>query len=224
MIRILAVDDDLHMLKFVAGELRQNGYEVIEAESGEQALQQLDNRPVDLAVVDVMMPGIDGFELTERLRNDYNIPVILLTARHHIEDKERGFLAGSDDYLVKPFESKELLFRVKAILRRYDHPENNTLTAGSLTIDLKSYELRSPNGLLFIPLKEFELLALLASKPRQVFTRDAIIESVWGLDFQGDEQTINVHIKRLRTRLEPFAPDVKIITVRGVGYKLEADS
>lgn len=221
MIRILAVDDDIHMLDFVAAELRQEGYEVVEATSGEQALLRLESETMDLAVVDVMMPGIDGFELTKMMRTDYDLPVILLTARHHIEDKERGFLAGSDDYLVKPFESKELLYRVKAILRRYNHPDDDLFTIGSLTIDLKSYEVRSANGILFIPLKEFELLALLASKPRQVLSRDLIIESVWGIDFQGNEQTINVHIKRLRQRLERFAPDVRIVTVRGVGYKLE---
>lgn len=221
MIRILAVDDDVHMLGFVAEELRQEGYEVVEATSGEQALQRLESGTVDLAVVDVMMPGIDGFELTKILRTDYALPVILLTARHHIEDKERGFLAGSDDYLVKPFESKELLFRVKAILRRYDHPDDDLLALGSLRIDLKSYEVKSTNGILLIPLKEFELLALLASRPKQVLSRDLIIENIWGIDFQGDEQTINVHIKRLRQRLERFAPDVKIITVRGVGYKIE---
>ncbi|MEK6268570.1 MAG: response regulator transcription factor, partial [Planococcus sp. (in: firmicutes)] len=135
--------------------------------------------------------------------------------------KERGFLAGSDDYLVKPFEAKELLYRVKAILRRYDHPEDDLIVVGSLSIDLKSYEVKSTNGILFIPLKEFELLALMASKPGQVWSRDSIIENVWGIDFQGDEQTINVHVKRLRQRLERFAPDVKIVTVRGVGYKLE---
>ena len=223
MIRILAVDDDLHMLNFVSAELRQIGYEVIEADSGEQALSCLKSTSVDLAVVDVMMPGIDGFELTQILRKDYDLPVILLTARHHIEDKERGFLAGSDDYLVKPFESKELLYRVKAILRRYEHPAEDTLTIGSLTIDFKSYEVRSDQGILLIPLKEFELLTLLASKPRQVLSRDLIIERVWGIDFQGDEQTINVHIKRLRQRLERFAPDVQIVTVRGVGYKLEVN-
>ncbi|WP_203339625.1 response regulator transcription factor [Planococcus beijingensis] len=223
MIRILAVDDDLHMLNFVSAELRQIGYEVIEADSGEQALSCLKSTSVDLAVVDVMMPGIDGFELTQILRKDFDLPVILLTARHHIEDKERGFLAGSDDYLVKPFESKELLYRVKAILRRYEHPAEDTLTIGSLTIDFKSYEVRSDQGILLIPLKEFELLTLLASKPRQVLSRDLIIERVWGIDFQGDEQTINVHIKRLRQRLERFAPDVQIVTVRGVGYKLEVN-
>lgn len=221
MIRILAVDDDLHMLNFVAAELRQSGYEVIEAESGAKALECLNTKTVDLAIVDVMMPGIDGFELTKILRKDYDLPVILLTARHHIEDKERGFSAGSDDYLVKPFESKELLYRVKAVLRRYDHPAEDTLTLGSLTIDFKSYEVRSNQGILLIPLKEFELLTLLASKPRQVLSRDLIIERIWGIDFQGDEQTINVHIKRLRQRLERFAPDIQIVTVRGVGYKLE---
>lgn len=223
MIRILAVDDDLHMLNFVSAELRQIGYEVIEADSGEQALSCLKSTSVDLAVVDVMMPGIDGFELTQILRKDYNLPVILLTARHHIEDKERGFLAGSDDYLVKPFEAKELLYRVKAILRRYDHPAEDVLIVGSLTIDFKSYEVRSDQGILLIPLKEFELLTLLASKPRQVLSRDLIIERIWGIDFQGDEQTVNVHIKRLRRRLERFAPDVQIVTVRGVGYKLEVN-
>lgn len=224
MIRILAVDDDIHMLNFVSAELRQNGYEVIEAASGEQALMCLNSKAVDLAVVDVMMPGIDGFELTQILRKDYDLPVILLTARHHIEDKERGFLAGSDDYLVKPFESKELLYRVKAILRRYDHPADDVLTIGSLTIDFKSYEVRSSQGILLIPLKEFELLKLLASKSRQVLSRDLMIERIWGIDFQGDEQTVNVHIKRLRQRLERFAPDVQIITVRGVGYKLEVNT
>lgn len=223
MIRILAVDDDIHMLNFVAAELRQEGYEVVEAASGEQALLYLESAATDLAIVDVMMPGIDGFELTKILRTDYNLPVILLTARHHIEDKERGFLAGSDDYLVKPFESKELLYRVKAILRRYDHPEDDLLAVGSLTIDFKSYEVRSAQGILLIPLKEFELLAFLASKPRQVLSRDLIIERIWGIDFQGNEQTVNVHIKRLRKRLESFAPDIQIMTVRGVGYKLEVN-
>lgn len=224
MIRILAVDDDIHMLNFVSAELRQNGYEVIEAASGEQALVCVNAKSVDIAIVDVMMPGINGFELTKILRKDFDLPVILLTARHHIEDKERGFLAGSDDYLVKPFEAKELLYRVKAILRRYNYPENDTLTIGSLTIDIKSYELRSDQGILLIPLKEFELLTFLASRARQVLSRDLIIEHIWGIDFQGNDQTVNVHIKRLRQRLERFAPDVRIITVRGVGYKLEVNT
>lgn len=221
MIRILTVDDDVHMLNFVGTELREAGYEVVEATSGEQALLRLESESVNLAVVDVMMPGMNGFELTKTLRTNYELPVILLTARHHIEDKERGFLAGSDDYLVKPFESKELLYRVKAILRRYHYPEDYLLTIGSMTIDLKSYEARTSNETLLIPLKEFELLSLLASNPKQVLSRERIIEHIWGIDFQGDEQTVKVHIKRIRSRLERFAPDVQIITVRGVGYKIE---
>lgn len=221
MIRILAVDDDLNMLHYVASELRLTGYQVIEATSGEQAFDLLNIKSVDIAIVDVMMPGIDGFELTKTLRSSFGIPVILLTARHHIEDKEKGFLAGSDDYLVKPFDAKELLFRVKAVLRRYDQTADSELRVGSLTIDFKSYELRSPNGKLILPLKEFEILSILLSRKEQVVTRETIIERVWGIDFSGDERTITVHIKRIRERLERFAPDLKIVTVRGVGYRIE---
>lgn len=221
MIRILAVDDDLNMLHYVASELRLTGYQVIEATSGEQALDLLNIKSVDIAIVDVMMPGIDGFELTKTLRSSFGIPVILLTARHHIEDKEKGFLAGSDDYLVKPFDAKELLFRVKAVLRRYDQTADSELRVGSLTIDFKSYELRSPKGKLILPLKEFEILSILLSRKEQVVTRETIIERVWGIDFSGDERTITVHIKRIRERLERFAPDLKIVTVRGVGYRIE---
>ncbi|TDL32826.1 response regulator transcription factor [Jeotgalibacillus sp. S-D1] len=221
MIRILAVDDDRRMVDFVAGELRQAGYEVVKAHNGDEALALLATETVDLAVVDVMMPGMDGFSLTRILREEHGVSVILLTARHHIEDKERGFSAGSDDYLVKPFEAKELLFRVKAVLRRYDRSMEEPLSLGTLHIDRRSYEIRSENGTMLIPLKEFELLSLFAANPQQVLSRDQIIERIWGLDFTGDEQTVNVHIKRLRGRLMEFAPDVKIVTVRGVGYKIE---
>ncbi|KIL42795.1 two-component response regulator colocalized with HrtAB transporter [Jeotgalibacillus alimentarius] len=218
MIHILAVDDDARMLDFTGRELREAGYQTILASSGDEALRRLEAERVDLAVVDVMMPGIDGFELTKMIREMYGIPVILLTARHHIEDKERGFSAGSDDYIVKPFEAKELLFRVKAVLRRV-HGSDETLTAGDLVIDRRSYEIRIGGKKLIIPLKEFELLTLLAAHPGQAFSRDQIIERVWGFDYEGDEQTVNVHIKRLRSRLQHS--EVEIVTVRGIGYKLE---
>ncbi|MBM7579700.1 response regulator transcription factor [Jeotgalibacillus terrae] len=218
MIHILAVDDDQRMLDFTGRELREAGYFTVLASNGEDALKRLENERVDLAVVDVMMPGIDGFELTKMIREMYGIPVILLTARHHIEDKERGFSAGSDDYIVKPFEAKELLFRVKAVLRRV-HGSDDTLTAGDLVIDRRSYDIRIDGKKLIIPLKEFELLSLLAAQPGQAFTRDQIIERVWGFDYEGDEQTVNVHIKRLRSRLQHS--EVEIVTVRSVGYKLE---
>ena len=175
----------------------------------------------DLAVVDVMMPGMDGFELTKTLSQDYDIPVLLLTAKGELEDKERGFLAGSDDYVVKPFEPKELLFRIAAILRRLDKTNQVTMQVGKLTIDRRSFEVMIGENTLILPLKEFELLALLASRPNQVFTRGVIMEQVWGYDYNGDEQTLNTHVKRVRERLHRYDTGAEITTVRGVGYKLE---
>ncbi|PJO45321.1 DNA-binding response regulator, partial [Lysinibacillus xylanilyticus] len=201
--------------------LAREGYQVIQAENGQQALKLLEGNLPDLAVVDVMMPGMDGYTLTETLSQDYDIPVLLLTAKGELEDKERGFLAGSDDYVVKPFEPKELLFRIAAILRRLDKKNQVTIKVGRLVIDRRSFEVVIGEDTLVLPLKEFELLALLASRPNQVFTRSFIMEQVWGYDYDGDEQTLNTHVKRIRERLHRYEPGVEITTVRGVGYKLE---
>ena len=219
--KILVVDDDVHILQLVNIYLTREGYQVMQAENGEQALRLLEGNLPDLAVVDVMMPGMDGFALTETLSQDYDIPVLLLTAKGELEDKERGFLAGSDDYVVKPFEPKELLFRIAAILRRLDKINQVTMQAGKLTIDRRSFEVMIGENTLILPLKEFELLALLASRPNQVFTRGVIMEQVWGYDYDGDEQTLNTHVKRVRERLNRYDTGVEITTVRGVGYKLE---
>ncbi|GLC90196.1 response regulator transcription factor [Lysinibacillus piscis] len=219
--KILVVDDDIHILKLVNIYLTKEGYQVLQAENGEQALQLLEGHTPDLAVVDVMMPGIDGYTLTEILSQDYKLPVILLTAKGELEDKERGFLAGSDDYIVKPFEPKELLFRIAAILRRLDKKNQVTLQVGRLVIDRLSFEVIIGQDTLLLPLKEFELLALLASRSNQVFTRGMIMEQIWGYDYEGDEQTLNTHIKRLRERLQSYETGAEITTVRGVGYKLE---
>ncbi|MEO2076676.1 MAG: response regulator transcription factor [Bacillus sp. (in: firmicutes)] len=222
MRKILVVDDDRHILDLVSIHLTQAGYQVLKAENGIQALGILESELPDLAIVDVMMPGIDGIELTKTIRNDHvDIPVLLLTAKRELEDKEKGFLAGSDDYIVKPFEPKELLFRITAILRRYDKPADTKLQVGSLTINRKRFEVTAGTSTLLLPLKEFELLSLLASKPNQVYERAAIMEKIWGYDYEGDEQTLNTHIKRIRERLSKIASDVEITTVRGVGYKLE---
>lgn len=221
MIKILIVDDDVHILQLVNIYLQREGYEVIQAENGQQALDLLKGELPDLAVVDVMMPGMDGFALTEILSKDYDIPVLLLTAKGELEDKERGFLAGSDDYVVKPFEPKELLFRIAAILRRLDKTNQITMQVGKLVIDRRSFEVMIDKETLILPLKEFELLALLASRPNQVFTRSIIMEQVWGYDYEGDEQTLNTHVKRVRERLNRLQTGVEITTVRGVGYKLE---
>lgn len=217
MMKILVVDDDANILELVTIHLSQEGYEVIKAANGLEALEKIDEQFPDLAVVDVMMPKMDGYELTRRLREIGDIPVLLLTAKGELEDKEIGFLAGSDDYVVKPFEPKELLFRINAILRRYDKAVDVMIQVGPLKINRQSYEVSIGKKVLLLPLKEFELLSVLASKPNQVFERNFLIERVWGFDYQGDEQTLNVHIKRLRDKLE----GIKIATVRGVGYKLE---
>ncbi|MFD1206094.1 response regulator transcription factor [Sporosarcina contaminans] len=219
--KILLVDDDPNILELVNIHLSQAGYEVIKATNGLEALAFLDEELPDLAVVDVMMPKMDGYTLTKRLRAEADIPVLLLTAKGELEDKEKGFLAGSDDYVVKPFEPKELLFRINAILRRYDKAVDTIIEVGPMKINRQSYEVSIGKKVLLPPLKEFELLSLLSSKPNHVFERDFLIERVWGYDYEGDEQTLNVHIKRLRDKLPE---EVKIVTVRGVGYKLEVDA
>ncbi|MHC0038359.1 response regulator transcription factor [Pseudoneobacillus sp. C159] len=223
MTNILIVDDDLNILKLVEIHLSQQGYHVFPAKNGMEALEILKRETCGLAVVDVMMPYMDGYQLTKEIRKLYEIPVILLTARSQIEDKELGFQAGTDDYLVKPFEPKELSYRIKALLRRYDHHEDEfILRVGQTTINKKSYEVQIGKRTYLLPLKEFELLSYLIANPKQVFTREHLIEQIWGLDYQGDERTVDVHIKRLRERFSELTDDFQIKTVRGVGYLLEA--
>lgn len=221
MMKILVVDDDPNILELVSINLTQAGYTVSKAHDGFEALELMDSDLPDLAIVDVMMPGMDGYTLTKKLREAAEIPVLLLTAKGELEDKEKGFLAGSDDYVVKPFEPKELLYRVNAILRRYDKAVDVFIQAGPMKINRQSYEVSVGKKVLLLPLKEFELLSVLASRPNHVFMREILIERVWGYDYEGDEQTLNVHIKRLRDKLEKMPQSVLISTVRGVGYKLE---
>ncbi len=224
MLTILAVDDDPNIVELVRITLSAAGYSVVKARNGKEALEKIGEQVPDLAVVDVMMPEMDGYTLTKKLRSDWDIPVLLLTAKGELEDKEKGFLAGSDDYLVKPFEPKELLFRIRAILRRYEKAVDVFIEAGPLSINRQTYEVSIGKKVLLLPLKEFELLSVLASRTNQVFTRETLLERVWGYDYQGDEQTLNVHIKRLRDKLEGLPEQIKIVTVRGVGYKLETST
>ncbi|WOV84454.1 response regulator transcription factor [Sporosarcina jeotgali] len=221
MLTILAVDDDPNILELVRITLSAASYRVMKAKNGREALELMEKEVPDLAVVDVMMPEMDGYALTKKLRSEWDIPVLLLTAKGELEDKEKGFLAGSDDYLVKPFEPKELLFRIRAILRRYDKAVDVFIQAGPLSINRQTYEVSIGNKVLLLPLKEFELLSVLASRANQVFTREVLLDRVWGFDYEGDEQTLNVHIKRLRDKLEGLPEQVSIVTVRGVGYKLD---
>ncbi|MCT1901388.1 response regulator transcription factor [Oceanobacillus sojae] len=221
---ILIVDDDTHILQLVRIQLEKEGFLVSEAKDGTEALAILKKAHCDLAVVDVMMPFMDGFQLTKEIRKQYDIPIIILTAKGQIEDKEEGFLAGTDDYLVKPFEPRELIFRVQALLRRYQQENNtDTIQFGDTEINLNNYEVKLGDKTLLLPLKEFELLALLATYPQHVFSRTQLIEKIWGMDYEGDERTVDVHIKRLRQRFSSLTSSFSIKTVRGVGYCLEPE-
>lgn len=219
--KILVVDDDVYIQQLVSIHLGREGYQVYRANHAEEALDILEVKAVDLAIVDVMMPGMDGFELTKILSTDYDLPVILLTAKGQIGDKEQGFLAGSDDYIVKPFEVKELLFRVAVVLRRVERAMETVIKVGNLTIDRKNFELIINQDTVLPPLKEFELLSLLASRANKIIPRTFLVEQVWGVDYEGGEQTLNTHINRIRDRLKKYDATVEIHTVRGIGYKLE---
>ncbi|GGF93688.1 DNA-binding response regulator [Paenibacillus aceti] len=221
LINILIADDDRHICELVSYHLQNEGYHVIEAADGNEASELIFSRHIDLAIVDVMMPGKDGFQLCEEIRRYYDFPVILLTAKDQLADKERGFSVGTDDYLTKPFEPQELLFRIKALLRRYQLVNAESIKLGDTIINRKGYEVLCKGKQLMLPLKEFELLFQLASFPGRIFTREELIELIWGIDFNGDDRTVDVHIKRLRDRFKDNH-DIVFTTVRGVGYKLEA--
>src|SRR5699024_8170428 len=178
---------------------------------------------VALGVVDVVLADMVGCTFTKVI-GQMDIPVVLLAAKGVLANNEKGFLAGSADYLVKPFEPLVFLFGIQVILRRFVKSVDPLLTIGSLTINQRSYEVTAGNKTLLFPLKEFELLSVLASRTNHVFTREFLIDRVWGMDYEGDDQTLNVHIKRLREKLRTIAPDIKITTIRGVGYKLEVSS
>lgn len=219
---ILVVDDDNEILQLVTIHLTREGYHVVQARNGQDALDILENTEVSLAIVDVMMPGMDGFSLTKILTKELDIPVILLTAKGQLSDKEQGFKSGSEDYLVKPFEPKELLFRVAVVLRRYGRAADSVLKVGNMKINRNDYEVVINDETILFPLKEFELLTMLAARVNKVTSRADLIEQAWGEDDQGHEMTLNTHMNRIRERLKRYKASIEIHTVRGVGYKLEA--
>ena len=221
MIKCLIVDDDPKLLHYLSKHLEADHIKTVTHSSGEQALKYLNHHLVDIAVVDIMMTGMDGFELCHMIKEVYDLPVIMLTARDALSDKERAFISGTDDYLTKPFEVKELIYRIKAVLRRYHIHADETLTIGNLTLHQAYMEVVVNGKTMTLPNKEFQLLFLLASNEKQIFSRTHLIEKIWGYDYEGDERTIDVHIKRLRQRLQQLDSDVTIKTVRGQGYKVE---
>ncbi|WP_188066843.1 response regulator transcription factor [Brevibacillus brevis] len=218
---ILIADDDPHVRELLRFYLAKEGYHVLTCVDGNEASQLLEQESVQLAIVDVMMPGKNGWELCQEIREFYDLPVIMLTAKGEVRDKEKGFLAGTDDYLTKPFEPTELLYRIKALLRRYQMVSKQIIVMNDTVIDRISHVVKVKEELIHLPLKEFELLAQLASFPDRIFTRDQLLELVWGGDTESDSRTIDVHIKRLREKFTEKTNDFVISTVRGLGYKLE---
>lgn len=224
MIKILIVDDDPHIRELIKLFLSNEGFSLYEAADGCEALKLLESVKVDLVIMDVMMPNMDGWELCRELREHYDIPLLMLTAKGETSQKVKGFELGTDDYLVKPFEPLELVVRVKALLRRYQINISQTVQVGKMLLNRKTYEVVMDGRSMVLPLKEFELLFKLASYPGKTFSRDQLIEEIWGYDFMGDERTVDVHIKRLRERFPEEESLFRIRTVRGLGYRLEDDS
>jgi len=224
MSKILVVDDDAHIRELIRVFLRNDGFEVIEAVDGLDALSRIDSVKADLAVIDVMMPNMDGWELCQELKATFNIPVLMLTAKGETSQKLKGFQLGTDDYLVKPFEPLELVARVKALLKRYRIESSQTIQIGELAMDRKTFEATINGESFTLPLKEFELLFKLASYPGRTFSREQLIEDIWGYDFHGNDRTLDVHINRLRERFPEKKLSFKITTIRGLGYRLEVTS
>ncbi|QRG70330.1 response regulator transcription factor [Brevibacillus choshinensis] len=220
-IPILIADDDPHLRELLRYYLTREGYEVRDAPDGQIASDILEQEQIYLAVVDVMMPGKNGWELCREIRENFDIPVILLTAKGEVKDKEKGFLAGTDDYLTKPFEPQELLYRIKALLRRYQMVNKKVIVFNRTVIDRISHVVKVGEESVHLPLKEFELLVQLASFPDRTFTRTQLLELIWGIDYEGDSRTIDVHIRRLREKFADKTDDFVISTIRGLGYKLE---
>ncbi|HEX8033767.1 MAG TPA: response regulator transcription factor [Ktedonobacterales bacterium] len=221
MSAILVVDDDPHLRELARVFLRHEGFDVYEAGDGVEALALLERLKVELVILDIMMPQMDGWELCRQLRAWQDMPVLMLTAKGETSQKLKGFQVGADDYLVKPFEPLELVARVKALLKRYRIATSQRVELGELLMDRKTFEVAVHGEQLTLPLKEFELLFKLAGAPGRTFSRDQLIEDIWGYDFAGNDRTLDVHINRLRERFPEERHSFRIRTIRGVGYRLE---
>ena len=221
MNKIMAVDDDPNIRELIRLILKKEGFEVIEAVDGEDALRKLEKGKVDLVILDIMMPHVDGWEFCKEARKFWDLPILILTAKGETSQKVKGFELGADDYLTKPFEPAELAARVKALLKRCNIAASKIIELGKITIDQNQYMVKTESEEITLPLKEFELLFVLAGTPGKTFSRDQLIEDIWGYDFDGNERTLDVHIGRLRERFPLEWYGFKITTIRGIGYRLE---
>jgi len=224
--RLLVVEDEETFQDALAHMLRREGYEVAVAGTGPDALAEFDRRGADLVLLDVMLPGLSGTEVCRALRQRSAVPVIMLTARDSEVDTVVGLELGADDYVTKPFSSRELAARIKAVLRRRGDTEDllpPTLEAGPVRMDVERHTVSVQGAAVTLPLKEFELLELLLRNHGRVLTRGQLIDRVWGADYVGDTKTLDVHVKRLRAKIEPEPSSPRyLLTVRGLGYKFEA--
>ncbi|NLK21470.1 MAG: response regulator transcription factor [Epulopiscium sp.] len=221
-IKILIVDDDVHIAELISLYLNKEGYKTKEIYSGKKAVHTFSSFAPHLVLLDIMLPEIDGYDVCKEIRKISNIPIIMLTAKGETFDKVLGLELGADDYIVKPFEPKELVARVKAVLRRFEHKEDNStkIVIPNLTVDIGNYSVTYHGKQMELPPKELELLYFLVSNPNRVFTREQLLDRIWGYDYMGDTRTVDVHIKRIREKLNNNEK-WSIKTVWGVGYKFE---
>ncbi|MED4850757.1 response regulator transcription factor [Caldifermentibacillus hisashii] len=221
MIRILVAEDDPHIQRLMQVYLEPEGFQILQAFDGEEALRLMENNQVDLVILDIMMPKVDGFDVCYEIRQFWTVPILMVTAKGETKDKVDGFRNGTDDYIVKPFDPVELVLRVKALLRRYRIAYSSVIKIGDVKLDEKKQTVEIEDQIIVLPPKEFQLLFRLASYPGNIFTRCQLIEQIWGIDYEGDERTVDVHIKRIRQRFEKWTDQFRIVTVRGLGYQLE---
>ena len=221
MFRILVVEDDRNTRKLMEAVLSQNGYEPVPACDGVEALEILDKKHIDLILLDIMMPRMDGYEFTEIIRENPalgDIPILMVTAKETPADKKKGFIIGTDDYMVKPVDEDEMILRIAALLRRSRIVNEHRLIVGGTLLDYDSFSVSSEGYIVQLPRKEFLLLYKLLSYPGKIFTRRQLMDEIWDLESDTDERTVDVHINRLRDRFKDNK-DFQIITVRGLGYK-----
>ncbi len=220
MINILVVEDDIKLNRLFATVLERNGYTTFSAEDGEKALNVLDREHIDLIISDIMMPNMDGYELTKTLREaSYYLPILMITAKDDFQDKKIGFHIGADDYMVKPIDVNEMILRVEALLRRAHIVAARRIEIGNTRLDYDSLTAHIEEEEYLLPQKEFLLIYKLLSYPNKIFTRQQLMDEIWGMDSNTDERTVDVHINRLRDRFK-YSTGFEIVTIRGLGYKV----
>lgn len=221
MFHILIAEDDGTLRELMSDYLGGSGYEVLQARDGAEAMALLDSNHIDLMICDIMMPRMDGYTLTQELREaGYALPILIVTARETLDDKKRGFLAGADDYMVKPVDFEELSLRVAALLRRAQAAAEHSLRMGGVVVDYDALAVLRNGESILLPKKEMQLLFKLLSSPNKTFTRRQLMDEIWGPDSDADERTVDVHVKRLREKFSGL-DEFSIVTVRGLGYRAE---